>query len=114
MCLFVVGNKKTAKKDIVVYKEVICLGDRTVVHAPIFNFAYHVGSTYTSTIKITDGRVNKNLFLKYNGRVIENGFHASVKRTRSRDVKFVIPKGSIYYLGLYNEIVSDYIKYVGV
>lgn len=61
-------------------------------------------------IKIGETYVGK-LEEPNNGNEINIGFHAYTIKIRGCNVKCIIPKGSEYYLGIYNEIVSNCIMY---
>lgn len=70
-----------------------------VYYTPIRNMRIKIGKTYKGKLENNKHRIDK-------------GFHAYTKKNiESVNVKCIIPKGSEYYLGDYNEIVSNCIKY---
>ncbi len=128
MCLIVNKNFKTkteakkykhliAKEDIKVYKILeACGNDRTKGYAPYYNFLYEKGFQYTEDKFEIDYNLNSNneYFI-----TVEQGLHALATnkkkyirmflecRLNGMCVEMIIPKGSKYYLGTNNDIVTD-------
>ena len=123
MCLQTTWEKpKKAEKDIIVYK-IVELTNRGI-KAPYNDFIYEPYKLYKTKMKLTDdfcpfdtiaqiARDNCNEKL-YN---IGQGFHSAKYKKRlgwvdertQFIVKCIIPKGSLYYKGLTNLMVSNQI-----
>lgn len=105
MCLYVKNGPFVAKKDILVYKRLICKITKTKYK---FTSPYR-GTPYYPNGHIYIKKLNPTKGIIYNR--INKGLHAYVKYPCFKYpnevvVKMVIPKGSTYYLGEYDEIVS--------
>lgn len=109
MCLSVISSELTATEDMVVYK--VIRQNNTSVY---YDFQYKPNTLY---------RLRKKLKIINNGSYngIREGFHsfkdfqyATVEMSNwfrtEKIVKFVIPKGAKYYLGMSGDIVSTSIR----
>ncbi len=111
-------NPLVANEDIIVYK-ILCDVDLSFLNetgrSPFKKFLYKKGQMYKSKL-ITEIRLALTPNNKYFFEV-ENGLHAYVKHDSKSSIwlmnkycakiKMIIPKGSKYYLGTDDEIVSD-------
>ena len=112
------SRKRTAKKDIVVYKfvETIIHGGKNLV-SPYQGMDIKIGETYHAAIVICGSKV-------YNGfhslKSLRQAKKEASKRSKGKFTKCIIPKGSVYYNGIWDKFqlfnpigyVSDSIKYV--
>lgn len=122
MCLEVnvFSKLRTAIKDIVVYK-VLSVTKGDVLITPFRNFEVVIGNTYTSDLGELEHKFKKSLL----SRKIEKGLHSFKNISNAYDYKWtgdvivecVIPKGSKYRFGRFNNeqsYVSDTLKYVKI
>jgi len=95
----ITNNKiKVAKKDIVCYKSVLKIGEKTL-RSSVIGFTYILGRLYkrpfTKTIKDK---------VKYRDHLSGGGFHSYRYKTSASNsyevVRCIIPKGSKYVLGV--------------
>lgn len=110
--------KEIAEKDIICYKEVIRTKDKNIYLSRFRKFKYEIGMHYYQTgtkfiyeVEMFYGRLN-----------ISRGIHSWVKNPISKKfksqlkkfhidnytiLKCIIPKGSIYFKGIFGDYVSD-------
>lgn len=97
MCFITRGSKlRIATKDIVCYKNVQKYEDYCLsLH---YEFKYEYDKVYLGKSKLT-------LFLSwlFNYDVTWEGYHSFVPNRYYRNVKCIIPKGSLYLISEYNE-----------
>ena len=88
-----------AKKDIPVWKYVIPIAPAKY-NSFFWNFTYERGYEYSIINKKPFGII---------GWVIDRGFHSYNHRNNINYhwIRFYIPKGSLYYIGQYGDIVSN-------
>lgn len=106
-------NPLIASKDITVWK-VLEKNDRSVFR----KFKYQKGVHYFQTGKPFSFRISENVS-GFAFMTIDKGLHSYCSRTKAKSyldtnkkiVKFIIPKGSKYYLGCMQDIVSDQLIY---
>lgn len=116
MCLYVAksdnGKPFVAKKDILVWKVINKANNRSYFK----QFEYKQFTTHKTNIR-------KKVITKYDDATINKGFHSFITRKVARAegqccywysvptkvVKMWIPKGSLYYIGVHQDLVSDLI-----
>ena len=114
MCLVIVSKKLIADKDIVCYKFLRSdIEDRNHFYPPYFSFCYKRNKLYKTNIITGKERFSDRTFAY-------NGFHSLVCKLDRylfdsylpdyyKLYKCIIPKGSEYYLGRDEDIVSNQI-----
>ena len=131
MCLTLKQNYKTrreareglkkvkpriAKKDIIVYKRIYLQNNKKEGYSPYKNFVYNKGYQYHEN-KFT---INVESYYGDWNIVINEGLHADISRSTSlynirhafdnrktSIIQMIIPKGSEYFLGKNNDIVTN-------
>lgn len=123
MCLYVIKQHSKieklfheAQKDITVYKKFELKETEESIEflSPYFESRYELGKSYHIDYdRIINGAVNSD-----SSWIVNNGIHAYRTKKRALYCSYkseviipcIIPKGSLYMLGKFNEIVSDTIK----
>lgn len=119
MCLYIKGieiDPRIAKEDIPIYKvlQVQFHNRKIQLVSPYYEMKYKIGKTYKTEMKSNP----------YDSHEINEGFHSFIGYIAAINeieriayptiiVNGIIPKGSSYYLGENQDIVSNKIKLTG-
>jgi uncharacterized protein (DUF2147 family) len=131
MCTIIKKGQKPQKalEDIVVYKTLRHVGSNRY-SSEFMNFTYELGKTYRAKMTFESEifplddkeekawKDSKNVYLK-DIKNVGTGFHSSTNKKRlkplssdSQLMKCIIPKGTLYYQGRTDLIVSSKIKII--
>ena len=123
MCLIPKESAKIAEKDIVVYKLLgKCLNG--AYYSPWRDAPYEIGKLYIANIRYHKRLSHKVDEYLIKTTIIEEGLHAYIDYSTAVltsamvptsglfVVKAIIPRGSMYVLGVGNEIVSTQLKLI--
>lgn len=119
MCLYIKYGDVTpriAEEDITIYKilQVRFHNRKIQLVSPYYEMEYKIGRTYKTKMKSNP----------YDSNEINEGFHSFIRYSKAlREtlnvaypniiVNGIIPKGSQYFLGINEDIVSNRIKLIG-
>ena len=123
MCLIPKASAKIAEKDIVVYK---LLGkcSNGVYYSPWRDAPYEIEKLYTTNIRYYERFLYEVDGFPIKTTIIEEGLHAYIDYSTAVlksmmvpisglfIVKAIIPRGSMYVLGVGSEIVSTQLKLI--
>ena len=117
MCLSNISKQKVAERDIVVFKYVYWDEDRKAYLTPFQHAKIIIGRTYTSALDVQKKKggniVGVGLYSFRNKRdVFDNARIDKMIRHQHtfHVVRCIIPKGSLYYTGIFDDSTPSYVS----